>query len=104
MSQQDTIRRILDAMHVRPETAGLYAPHLDAAARAWGVADYALPMWLAQLAHESGNDATIRLLQKVVDIDDPDAGTVRLKRQVAAADEMALDTRSTKTIRVHKEP
>lgn len=58
----------------------------------------------AQLAHESGNDATIRLLQKVVDIDDPDAGTVRLKRQVAAADEMALDTRSTKTIRVHKEP
>ena len=53
MSQQDTIRRILDAMHVRPETAGLYAPHLDAAARAWGVADYALPMWLAQLAHES---------------------------------------------------
>ena len=53
MSQQDTIRRILDAMRVRPETAALYAPHLDAAARAWGVADYALPMWLAQLAHES---------------------------------------------------
>ena len=53
MSQQDTIRRILDAMHVRPETAALYAPHLDAAARGWGVADYALPMWLAQLAHES---------------------------------------------------
>ena len=53
MSQQDTIRRILDAMRVRPETAALYAPHLDAAARGWGVADYALPMWLAQLAHES---------------------------------------------------
>lgn len=53
MSQQDTIRRILDAMRVRPETAALYAPHLDAAARSWGVADYALPMWLAQLAHES---------------------------------------------------
>ena len=53
MSQQDTIRRILDAMRVRPETAALYAPHLDAAARDWGVADYALPMWLAQLAHES---------------------------------------------------
>lgn len=53
MSQQDTIRRILDAMRVRPETAALYAPHLDAAARAWGVADYALPMWLAQFAHES---------------------------------------------------
>ena len=53
MSQQDTIRRILDAMRVRPETAALYVPHLDAAARAWGVADYALPMWLAQLGHES---------------------------------------------------
>ena len=53
MSQQDTIRRILDAMRVRPETAALYAPHLDAAARDWCVADYALPMWLAQLAHES---------------------------------------------------
>jgi von Willebrand factor type A C-terminal domain/von Willebrand factor type A domain len=54
----------------------------------------------AQLAHESGNSATTELLQTVVDIDDPVTGTVRLRRRVDAADEMALDTRSTKTVRV----
>ena len=53
MITTESIHRILLAMRVRPETAALYAPHLDAAARGWGVADYALPMWLAQLAHES---------------------------------------------------
>jgi hypothetical protein len=36
----------------------------------------------------------------VVEIDDPHAGTVRLRHEVADADEMALDTRSTKTVRV----
>ncbi|GAA1596246.1 vWA domain-containing protein [Actinoplanes couchii] len=54
----------------------------------------------AQLAHASGNKATEELLAKVVDIEDPVTGTVRLKRKVAAEDEMALDTRSTKTVRV----
>jgi hypothetical protein len=54
----------------------------------------------AQLAHESGNRATSELLATVVDIDDPVTGTVRLRRKVEAADEMALDTRSTKTVRV----
>lgn len=53
-----------------------------------------------QLAHESGNDGTIRLLKKVVDVEDADTGTVRLKREVEEVDEMALDTRSTKTVRV----
>jgi von Willebrand factor type A C-terminal domain/von Willebrand factor type A domain len=53
-----------------------------------------------QLASESGNDGTMRLLQAVVDIDDPATGTVRLKQGVADVDEMALDTRSTKTVRV----
>ena len=53
MITTESIHRILLSMRVRPETAALYAPHLDAAARGWGVADYALPMWLAQLAHES---------------------------------------------------
>ena len=53
MSQQDTIRRILDAMGVRPETAGLFAPHLYDAVVKWGVSVAALPMFLAQLAHES---------------------------------------------------
>ena len=54
----------------------------------------------AQLAHQSGNKATEELLATVVDIEDPVTGTVRLRRKVDAADEMALDTRSTKTVRV----
>jgi len=54
MSQQDTIHRILLAMGVRPETAGLFAPHLFDAATKWEVSVAALPMFLAQLAHESG--------------------------------------------------
>lgn len=55
-----------------------------------------------QLATQTGNEDTTRLLAKVVDVDDPVTGTVRLKRQVAEADEMALDTRSTKTVRVNR--
>ena len=55
-----------------------------------------------QLANASGNDGTVRLLQKVVDVEDPATGTVRLKRDVEALDEMALDTRSTRTVRVTK--
>jgi hypothetical protein len=54
------------------------------------------------LAHESGNDGTARLLAKVVDVIDPATGRVRLKAAVGAADEMALDTRSSKTVRVKK--
>ncbi|GAA4586403.1 hypothetical protein BJY16_007900 [Actinoplanes octamycinicus] len=54
----------------------------------------------AQLAHESGNKATEDLLSKVVEIEDAATGTVRLRRKVNAADEMALDTQSTKTVRV----
>ena len=54
----------------------------------------------AQLAHESGNTATEELLATVVDIEDAATGTVRLRRKVKAEDEMALDTRSTKTVRV----
>ena len=48
----------------------------------------------------AGNDGTLQLLAGVVDIDDAATGTVRLSRNVDAADEMALDTRSTKTVRV----
>jgi hypothetical protein len=54
----------------------------------------------AQLAAASGNTATSELLATVVDIEDAATGTVRLRRKVDAADEMALDTRSTKTVRV----
>ncbi len=53
-----------------------------------------------QLAAATGNDEATSRLRKVVDIDDPDTGTVRLKRVVEKADEMALDTASTKTTRV----
>jgi hypothetical protein len=55
-----------------------------------------------QLAAEGGNDGTMKLLARVVEIDDPVQGTVRLKRNVAEVDEMSLDTRSTKTVRVQK--
>ncbi len=54
----------------------------------------------AKLAHDSGNQATAELLATVVDIEDAATGTVRLRRKVSEADEMALDTRSTKTVRV----
>ncbi len=54
------------------------------------------------LAHESGNEDTASLLAKVVDVIDPATGTIRLKAKVADADEMMLDTRSTKTARVRK--
>jgi von Willebrand factor type A C-terminal domain/von Willebrand factor type A domain len=53
-----------------------------------------------QLAAESGNDGTMKLLQAVVEVDDPATGTVRLRRDVAVVDEMSLDTRSTTTVRV----
>jgi hypothetical protein len=54
------------------------------------------------LAHESGNQETARLLAKVVDVADPATGTIRLKARVADADEMTLDTRSSKTVRMRK--
>ncbi len=54
------------------------------------------------LAHESGNQDTASLLANVVDVINPATGTVRLRAKVADADEMALDTRSTKTVRVRK--
>ena len=53
-----------------------------------------------QLAAATGNEEATSKLRKVVDIDDPDTGTVRLRRTVDKADEMALDTASTKTTRV----
>jgi hypothetical protein len=53
-----------------------------------------------QLAAQTGNEEATTRLRKVVDIDNIETGTVRLKRSVAEADEMALDTASTKTTRV----
>ncbi len=55
-----------------------------------------------QLAAETGNDEATSKLRKVVEVQDAETGTVRLKKAVAKADEMALDTASTKTTRVRK--
>jgi hypothetical protein len=55
-----------------------------------------------KLAAESGNTETAALLAKVVDVEDPVTGTVRLKSRITEADAMTLDTRSTKTSRVRK--
>ncbi|ADB34980.1 von Willebrand factor type A [Kribbella flavida DSM 17836] len=55
-----------------------------------------------QLAAQTGNEEATSRLRKVVDIEDQDTGTVRLKRSVEKVDEMALDTASTKTTRVKK--
>jgi hypothetical protein len=54
-----------------------------------------------ELAVESGNDGTAKLLEKLIEVDKY-SGTARLRRDVAAADEMALDARSTRTARVRK--
>ena len=54
----------------------------------------------AQVAAASGNDETMKLLANVVDVIDAPTGQVRLKAHVELADEMALDTRSGKTVRV----
>ncbi len=55
-----------------------------------------------ELATESGNDGTAKLLEKFIEVDEH-TGTARLRRDIAAADEMALDARSTRTARVRKE-
>jgi hypothetical protein len=55
-----------------------------------------------QLAHESGNEDTFRLLAKVVDVVDAKEGTVRFRKNVSEADSKTLETRSTKTVRVKK--
>jgi hypothetical protein len=52
-----------------------------------------------QLANASGHQDTANLLAKVVDVVDATTGTVRLREEVEEADEMTLETRSTKTVR-----
>ena len=54
-----------------------------------------------QLADQTGNDEMTTRLKKVVEIDDADTGTVRLK-SASKIDEMSLDTASTKTSRVRR--
>lgn len=56
-----------------------------------------------EIAHNSGNEGTAKLLEKVVDVIDAPSGTVRLRARVSDADEITLDTRSTKTVRVTRD-
>ena len=55
-----------------------------------------------QLAAETGNDDATSRLRKIVEVENVEEGTVRLKRNAAKLDEMALDTASTKTTRVRR--
>jgi hypothetical protein len=55
-----------------------------------------------RLAAAAGHEATLHLLEQVVEVEDEATGTVRLRREIEAADEMALDTRSTKTVRARR--
>ncbi|QTE30837.1 vWA domain-containing protein [Pengzhenrongella sicca] len=55
-----------------------------------------------QLAAETGNEEATSKLRKVVDIEEPGTGKVRLRKSVDRLDEMALDTASTKTTRVKR--
>jgi uncharacterized protein YegL len=54
-----------------------------------------------QIAATSNPD-TMKLLRKVVEVQDERQGTVKLRRDVKKEDEFALDTRSTKTARIQK--
>ena len=56
-----------------------------------------------QIAAES-HPETMKLLKKVVEVEDEQRGTVKLLKKVAKEDEFALDTRSVKTARVSKTP
>jgi hypothetical protein len=55
-----------------------------------------------KIAYDSGNEATAKLLRRVVEVEDAEKGTVRLRQAVAKEDSMALETRSTKTARIVK--
>ncbi|WP_228644996.1 VWA domain-containing protein [Microtetraspora sp. AC03309] len=55
------------------------------------------------IAEKAGNEETATLLDKVIEID-PATGTARLRRDVDKADEIALDTRSVRTVRMRKDP
>ena len=57
----------------------------------------------ARLAHDSGHEDTLRLLSRVVHIEDAASGRVALRSDASLEDEMTLHTRSTKTVRLERE-
>lgn len=84
------------------ELAGAIQEGLEARKRGDETAATAKLGRAVALAEKSGNVGTAKLLAKVVDVVDAASGTVRLKKNVEDADEMALDTRSTRTVRTRK--
>jgi hypothetical protein len=56
----------------------------------------------AQLAEESGDHGTMRLLRQVVEVEDAAEGTVRIKRDAGKAAIMDLDVASTRTVRANR--
>lgn len=78
------------AKQVQEGLAAQKAGDVDKATKALGKA--------LQLAEETGNEGTKRLLEKVVEKDA--GGTVRLKKDVKKEDQLELDTRSVRTKRV----
>jgi hypothetical protein len=54
----------------------------------------------AHLAYVSGNEPSTRLLERVVQIEDAERGVVKLRTDVSKEDEMTLDTRSRRTVRL----
>ena len=55
-----------------------------------------------QIATATGDEEMTSRLKKVVEIDNAETGTVRLRKSFEKLDEMALDTASTKTRRIKK--
>jgi hypothetical protein len=84
------------------ELAGVIQEGLEARRRGeLGVATERLGR-AVRLASASGHEATLRLLEQVVEVEDAGSGTVRLRERVDQADEMALDTRSTRSVRLER--
>jgi len=54
----------------------------------------------AQLADTSDNGETLRLIKGVVDVVDASTGTIRLRQHISREDEMSLDARSTRTVKL----
>lgn len=96
------INRVVAHYTGQAELAQSIQEGLDAKARGDGDRATALLGRAVKIAHDSGNEATAKLLRRVVDVEDAEKGTVRLKAGVAKEDSMALETRSTKTARIVK--
>ena len=96
------INRVVAHYTGQAELAQSIQEGLDARAR--GDVDRATALLgrAVKIAHDSGNEATAKLLRGVVEVEDADTGTVRLKSSVTKEDSMALETRSTKTARIVK--